>query len=509
MSDSDDKKEEKKIPEGFNTERFPLKKREYGGAQPYIKAGPFNIRLPLIHHEWSWTEFAAALFLGVACLGAGVTTTMTTFGLDLPANISALGLTENGVFLMALTFGFLNAVCYYLPSLLGDPVVPGWITPALPLTLRYLSDWQVPDYATGNVDRIHAMIALQMLVALSFLIMGATGLGRKLVDGVPMSIKAGVVLGAGVTAGMNVIQARMPHAPYTVLIAVALSFIFLFNRTFARKAETSAFWRLMRNQGVVPAQLFAIILAPWLLREIPMPQIQWGMTPLNFGFVMDHFTVFGIGWPAASYFIKAIPMAITVYIIAFSDFVLAKEVVAEATEPRPDEKVIFDAGRSNLVSFIRNAVMALFAPWVPMCGPLWASGLLTITERYKRGYSTLHSYWGGVCTFRAATVIAVLTLPLVTLIRPAFAIFFGITMAVQCFACGNIGMRMAKTANDRGIATVMAATLACATPGWALLVGVVMWLMLEGTESYHEWKLGKDRPVDGGSNIRPTDRKGC
>ena len=55
-------------------------------------------------------------------------------------------------------------------------------------------------------------------------------------------------------------------------------------------------------------------------------------------------------------------------------------------------------------------------------------------------------------------------LPLVTLIKPAFAIFFGITMAVQCFACGNIGMRMATTANERGIACVIAAALTFFNP---------------------------------------------
>ena len=108
------------VPEGFMTGKFPLKKRAYGEEQPGIKVGPFKIRLPLIHHEWSWTEMAAAMFLGVACLGAGVTTTMTTFGLDDPAIIAALGFDENGVFLMALTFGVLNAICYSLPSLLGD-----------------------------------------------------------------------------------------------------------------------------------------------------------------------------------------------------------------------------------------------------------------------------------------------------------------------------------------------------------------------------------------------------
>lgn len=491
MSEPATTKVQQQIPEGFMTEKFPLKKREYGKEQPGIKVGPFKIRIPLIHHEWQWTEMAAAMFLGVACLGAGVTTTMTTFGLDIPENVAALGLTENGAFLMALTFGVLNAVCYYLPSLLGDPVVPGWITPALPLTLNYLSAWAVPDYATGNVDRIHAMIALQMLVALSFLIMGSTGIGRWLVDHIPMSIKAGVVLGAGVTAGMNVITARMPAAPWTVIISVLLSYFFLFNPSFERMAKKNSFCRLLRNQGVVPAQLFAIILAPALLREIPMPEIQWGLTPLSFGFVMEHFTIFGIGFPAASYFIQAIPMALTIYIIAFSDFVLAKEVVAEATAERPDEIVIFDATRSNLVSFLRNAIMSLFAPWVPLCGPLWASGLLTITERYKRGYKTMRTYWGGVCTFRASTVIAVMILPLVTLIRPAFAIFFGITMAVQAYACGNIGMRMATTPNERGIACCMAAVLCVKTPGWSLLTGVVLWFLIEGYEAYHNYKLKK------------------
>lgn len=469
-------------PENFNSGKFPLKKRELGGVQPHIKLGPFHLRIPLIHHEWSWTEMAAAMFLGVACLGAGTATTMTTYGLDEAANIAALGLTENGAFLMSLTFGIMNAICYYLPSLLGDPVVPGWITPALPLTLNFLNGWELPNYATGNVDRIHAMIALQMLVALFFLIMGATGLGRMLVNAVPNSIKAGIVLGAGVTAAVNVFSARMPKAPITVVIAVLMSYFFLFNPSFARAAKKNKWLNLLRNQGVVPAQIFAIVLAPFLIGEIPVPQIQWGITPFSIGFVLEHFTIFGIGMPSASFFLAAIPMAFTVYIIAFSDFVLAKELVTEAAATRPDETVIFDASRSNLVSFLRNGIMSLFAPWVPMCGPLWASGLLTITERYKRGYKTLHSYWDGVCTFRAATVISVLILPLVTLIRPAFAIFFGITMGVQAFACGNVGMRMCTTPNERGIACVMAGALTFYTPGWALLIGIICWLVVEASE---------------------------
>jgi hypothetical protein len=482
MSDVTDKKIA--VPADFLTGKFPLKKREYGKEQPGIKIGPFMIRIPLIHHEWSWTEMAAAMFLGVACLGAGVTVTMSTFGLNDAANIAALGLDKHSVFMMALTFGVVNGCCYYLPSLLGDPVVPGWITPALPLTLKFLQQWDIPNYATGQSDRIYAMIALQMLVALLFLIMGATGLGRKLVEAVPMGIKAGIVVGAGVTAAVNVFSARMPAAPWTVAIAVLMSYFFLFNPAFARLGAKSSFWNTVRNQGVVPAQLFAIILAPILLKEIPLPVIEWGITPVSFGFVFEHFTIFGLGFPAASFFIAAIPNALTTYIIAFSDFVLAKEIVTEATAGRHDEIVIFDAGRSNLVSFLRNAIMSVVSPWVPMNGPLWASGLLTITERYKRGYKTMHTYWDGVCTFRAATVIAVLALPLVTLIKPAFAIFFGITMGVQAFACGSIGMRMCQPPTDRGIACVIAGALTFYTPAIALLVGIIVWAVVDGTELF-------------------------
>ncbi len=147
------------------------------------------------------------------------------------------------------------------------------------MTLKFLQQWDLPNYATGQVDRIYAMIALQMLVALSFLIMGATGIGRKLVDAVPMGIKAGIVSGAGVTAAVNVFSARMPKAPWTVAIAVLMSYFFLFNPTFARKATKSRFWNVVRNQGVVPAQLFAIILAPVLLHEIPAASDPVGLYP--------------------------------------------------------------------------------------------------------------------------------------------------------------------------------------------------------------------------------------
>ncbi|RXZ27262.1 hypothetical protein EPT55_06690 [Fusobacterium necrophorum] len=471
--------------ENFNQEKTPLIKREYGGEQPYIPLGPFKMRLPIIHHEWQWTECLAAMFLGVACLGAGVGVTMNVFGI------------EN--FYIALTFGVLNGACYYLPALLGDPVVPGWITPALPLTINYLS-----AYAIGP-ERIHAMIALQMLVAFLFLVMGTTGIGRKLVQAIPNSIKAGIVIGSGISAGINVLNARIPVAPYTVVVCIIIAYIFLFSKAFLQLAERNSFWKIIRNQGIVPAQLFAIILAPIIFKEIPSPKIEWGLTPLNFSYVLEHYTIFGLGMPSIKIFIAAIPMAFTVYIIAFSDFILAKEIVEDATANREDEKVEFDTGRSNLVSALRNAIMSVFAPWVPLCGPLWASGLLTITERYKRGYSTLRTYWGGVGTFRAATVIAVMMLPLVTLIKPAFGIFFGLTMAVQAYACGNIGMKMADSPTSRGIATVMGVILAMKGPSLGILSGIILWAIIESQDYFEEKRSQQEKRYE----ITPEDKKSC
>ncbi|MCI7343360.1 MAG: hypothetical protein MSH33_05385 [Fusobacterium necrophorum] len=471
--------------ENFNQEKTPLIKREYGGEQPYIPLGPFKMRLPIIHHEWQWTECLAAMFLGVACLGAGVGVTMNVFGI------------EN--FYIALTFGVLNGACYYLPALLGDPVVPGWITPALPLTINYLS-----AYAIGP-ERIHAMIALQMLVAFLFLVMGTTGIGRKLVQAIPNSIKAGIVIGSGISAGINVLNARIPVAPYTVVVCIIIAYIFLFSKAFLQLAERNSFWKIIRNQGIVPAQLFAIILAPIIFKEIPSPKIEWGLTPLNFSYVLEHYTIFGLGMPSMKIFIAAIPMAFMAYIIAFSDFILAKEIVEDATANREDEKVEFDTGRSNLVSALRNAIMSVFAPWVPLCGPLWASGLLTITERYKRGYSTLRTYWGGVGTFRAATVIAVMMLPLVTLIKPAFGIFFGLTMAVQAYACGNIGMKMADSPTSRGIATVMGVILAIKGPSLGILSGIILWAIIESQDYFEEKRSQQEKRYE----ITPEDKKSC
>lgn len=113
----------------------------------------------------------------------------------------------------------INGFLYMLHSLLGGPVVPGWITPAIPLIMAFMTRYEI------GPERTHALIALQMLVTVVFLVFGSTGLAIRLVKIVPNSIKAGVILGAGISAIMNVVNVRFASAPYVISIGTFVALL--------------------------------------------------------------------------------------------------------------------------------------------------------------------------------------------------------------------------------------------------------------------------------------------
>ena len=43
---------------------------------------------------------------------------------------------------------------------------------------------------------------------------------------------------------------------------------------------------------------------------------------------------------------------------------------------------------------------------------------------------------------------------------------------------------MCTNRNERGIACVIASALCFYTPGWALLIGIILWAVIEGTELF-------------------------
>ena len=149
--------------------------RENGKEQPFIPAGPFKIRIPFIHYRWEISECLQAILMCATCLGA------------IPVLQELLGVPYEVAWSMVIINGFF----YNLHSLLGDPVVPGWITPAIPLVTAFLT------LTEQGPERVQTMIALQLVVGLIFLFMGITGLASKIIGAIPNAIKAGILLGAG------------------------------------------------------------------------------------------------------------------------------------------------------------------------------------------------------------------------------------------------------------------------------------------------------------------------
>ena len=435
-------------------------KRELGSEQPSWKLGVFRVRLPFVHYRFESSEALQAILMCATCLGA------------IPILTSVLGIP----FELAWSMVIINGLLYNMHALLGDPVVPGWITPSIPLTIAYLTQFEM-----GPV-RIQALIALQLLVAFTFLFMGITGLAGKLMRIVPDSIKSGILLGAGFAAIIGefaVEKGRFNLYPFSIAIGTLLSYFLLFSERFKEMRKNHALVNLFGKYGMLPAIFASIIIAP-LCKELPFPNIEVGsfIKIPEFSNILRQVSVFGVGFPNVDLFVKAIPMAIMVYIIAFGDFVTSGALLKEADRVRTDEKIDFNSNRSNLISGIRNLIQGILIPYVPLCGPLWAAVSAAVFERYKEGREGMDSVYSGVGTFRWMTFICVSIVPIVSLVQPTLPVALSLTLLVQGFVCTRLAMTICKDHIDMGIAGVMAAVIAVKGAAWGLGVGIILFLLL-------------------------------
>ncbi|QUH25917.1 hypothetical protein [Serpentinicella alkaliphila] len=432
--------------------------RENGKEQPYVPFGPFKLRIPFVHFRWEWPEAIQGALLVAVPMGA------------IPVLQETLGVS----FEVALTMMILNGILYILHPTFGDPLFPGWITPAIPLVLGYAAGFE------PGVDRIHSIIALQLSMAVVFTLMGVTGWAKKIVSKVPVSLRGGIILGAGIAAVHSVVNpnGRMKGMEITIMAGAVICYLVLFSWRFYVAKDKNTFLNQLSKFGMLPGFIVALILGP-LFKELPMPQIQMGFSSLRFGELISGYTVFGApGFPPLEYFVKAIPLVFAAYIIAFGDFVLAEVVTKDADEVRKDEIIDFNANRSNMISGFRNLIMGLFAPYAPLNGPLWAGGTIAAVERYKHGRKSMDSIFGGMGSYIIAMAIAAFFTPVISLLRPALPAGLSLTLIVQGFACAYIAMEMLKTKEERGVAGIMAIFLAFRGASWGLAVGVILHLVI-------------------------------
>jgi hypothetical protein len=432
--------------------------RKEGEEQPYWPLGPFKIRIPLVHYRWEWIEFFQALILFVVTLAM------------IPLLEKYLGLSYE----VALAYVFICGVGFMLPAFLGVPMVPGWITPAIPVVLLFLSQFE------PGPEAIQALVALQLIVAAIFVLLGVTKLSSKVVENVPPSIKAGILLGAGVAAFMGELKAggRIPSTPVTLGLGTLLCFYMLFSVSFLKLRKTNRLAGLLGKYGMVPAMVFAIGIG-LLVKEYPVPEIRLGITIPAFREMWEHLP-FTVGFPGTDMFIKAIPTAVISYIIAFGDVIVGTVLVnAASEESRPDEAVDTNVDRIHLVTGLRNTLHSFFAPYPGLAGPIWTAVTATVADRYRHGRQAMDSLFSGSGTFWIAGFIALFILPLVSFFKPFLPIGLSLTMVVTGYLCIITAFKQTEDPAELGVAGTMAVFLAMHGAAWGLGVGIVLHVFLE------------------------------
>ena len=446
---------------------------------PYIPCGIFNLRLPFIHYRIETTEFIQGLVLGVTAL-------------------SAVPYLENYMeipYELAWSVVILDCLLYMLHGFLGDPVVPGWITPTLPLTIVFLEGFE------KGPDRIQAMIALQIMVGVVFMFMGITRLAEKFVNAVPPSIKGGILLAAPVTviAGQIGEGGNLRLYPAAIVAGVGLLLLISFSDEYQKRRAKNRLLDIVAKYGNLFPYLLAMVVGI-LLGELDKPGLVLGTVVKipEIGAILDSISILGVGIPPFSTFTQALPLALVSYIIAFGDFITSETLLREAQEFRNDEYLDFNSSRSNLVCGLRNLLLGFFAPFPPLCGPLWVGMTVSVSQRYREGKEAMKSLIGGMASFRIATFASVLLIPVVEFFRPIFGVSSSITLLFQAFVCARIGMAYCKTDRDKMIAGVMAAILATQgtawASAWALGVGFALNLFLS---NWHPFRKESQAVQDG------------
>jgi len=447
--------------------------REHGGEQPYA-AGALKLRIPFVHYRIEYQDFIQGAIL--SCVPLGITAAMTKV-LGIPIEIAVL---------MVVINNFL----YLLHTSFGDPSVVGWITAGIPLYISYLTGFE------AGPERIKALVALQVLVGVIFLVFGVTGITKTVIRKFPISMRSGILLGAGFASLSRVFNPAQPFVgkmPIAFLVAAFLSFFILFSIRGMAYRQKYGWFAWIASFGIAPGFVIGYIVG-LITGEIALPTGVFDrfIIALPFGEMFSSFSSLGLGMPSAAQWAAAVSLAIVAYVLAFGDILVLEALIDEANKSRPDEKIVFQVPRNHILTSIRNIFEGFCMPYLPLAGPQWTGGQALVVNRYKHSTPEQEpSYWGGATSIFWGMSIAMVFHPLVQIILPAKLIGFGLTLLIQGYLCVYIAFAMCTTNVQRGIAGVMGAVLVTAnyvklwgSPFWsgptlALIIGAVLYFSLE------------------------------
>lgn len=434
-------------------------KREFGAVQPGIPLGPLMLRVPFIHYRFEWADFAQGLLMCTVCLS--IITVLT----------AKLGMS----FEVALAIVVLNGALYLAHVSFGDPVVPGWVTPAIPLLIAYCETFPM------GTERMQALIAFEMTFGVFCVFLGITGLAKRFIALIPNAVQSAILIGAGFAAVMLIFDPAkqgirsFSTSPLTISVCVGLAFYFIFSESFKAFRRKHRWAYYLGNLGMMPALALAVILGP-LFGELPWPSYDGSVfTSPDFATLWKDFTILGaIPFPPLDMFISSVPMVISAYIVVFGDVIQSQALLDDAQKYRPDENVNYNPNRSHIIFGGRNLVMSIAGPDISMCGPIWAAMQVVVCERFKQGPKAMESINSGAGSFRWGTFTGYFFAPIVSTVKPILGVGLASTMLIQGYVSVRVGVLKSRAFNDLGIAGVAGAILAVRGASWGLSAALIL-----------------------------------
>ncbi|WP_059104413.1 hypothetical protein [Shouchella shacheensis] len=433
------------------------RKRDFGQVHPGIKWGPFTMRLPGIHVEMKPSQHIQGGLILLATCGSVTPLAMQYFDVSFEVawTLSLVFL----FFVLAQTMFF------------GDIYAGGGITPALPLTFVFLNAF------TPGVETIHALTALFLIATVLFLFFGVTGFGAKFNSIIPTVLKAGVIMGGAIAAFQSELN-RLPEMPFSLITAWVIVLLLFYSIPFKQMADTKT--KLMVGGNALLIAFIGAGIVGVISGEVVF-NISWGVfiPPVTETFAA--MSVWSVGLPPVEIFLAALPLAVLIYVLAFSDLLIADTLLKGADQARRDEKIDINATRSHYVLAARNLLQVLtVGPLLWLHGPIWVGVQVFIIERYKKGREIMDTIFSGPMNFYILAIPLGLLLPVIGVITPLFPVALSVALLLTGFACAYVAMSMVEDQTTGGMILAIGMVTAYLGPAWGIGIGLALYFLLIG-----------------------------
>jgi hypothetical protein len=401
-----------------------------------------------------------------------------------PYFIALLGLTFEEAVTMAM---FHSTLISFSWMFFGDPYAPGWLTPAIPFVVAFIT---TPAYLGDHTSQFQAMTALSLNFAFILIFLGVTGLGAKLINIVPNVFKGGIILGAAVAAFLRVTKDGdaanvFQSAPIAGTLGVLICLVFAFSKPLQVYAANKMWLLKLLGLGLLPGFLVAGTVG-YFTGEFQY-NIRWEILDVGSATasLWAKVSPFAIGWPPIETFASSFPLALITYILFFGDLVTGNEMIEQAQPSRVDETLELDSSRAHIATGIRNVLMSIIAPFFATQGVLWTGIQVVLLKGWSEGREKVDSIFDSIGSFYAFGLpLLFVILPFVTLLEPLLPLALAVTLVLTAFACATLALSLVHDATERGAMVITAMAFSVFEPWLGLLVGIIVIVALCGIKVF-------------------------